>query len=337
MKNRLTRRQTVAWCFCASTVPAVMTCAGLPWQWVLAGCAASAAFLWLVCAAMRQAANENGLCGVVQTAFGKYGGKIVLVMSAIWTLFAASDTAAACARAFSDDMPSQLAPPVLLLLAAWSGAKGKECAGRCAAVLAPLLAGLYALIALCAVKDVNPIWCRPWGNWRASAQAAGPMLLSVAGLYLYNNSSGEGKDERGGRLRTAALIALAVAPAMLAAVTAGTLSPQLTREETFAFYTLTKNMRFLSVMERFEPILSASLVAGYFCILTLLVQSAAAQLAAAEKKVSEKRAAPLLCAAAYTGTFAVEYAPEPIRQIGAAVFWGILPSLALLIVAIKKV
>ncbi len=337
MKSRLTRRQTIAWCFCAATVPTVMTCAGLPWQWVLTGCAACAAFLWLICAAMRQAAEENGLCGVVQTAFGKYGGKIALVLSALWTLFAASDTAAACTRAFSDDMPARIAPPVLLLLAAWSGTKGRSCTGRCAAVLAPLLAGLYALIALCAVKDVKLVWCRPWGNWRASAQAAGPMLLSVAGLYLYNKDNDEGKEERGTWLRTAALIALTVAPAALAVVTAGTLSPQLTQSETFAFYTLTKNMRFLSVMERFEPILSASLVGGYFCILTLLVQSAAAQLAAVQKKVSEKRLAPLLCAAAYAGTFAVRYAPAPIRQIGAAVFWGILPSLALLIVAIKKV
>lgn len=339
MNSRLTRRQVTAWCLGASSVPAVMTCAGLPWQWVLAGCGGTAVFLWLIGAALRQTACGTGLCGVTCEAFGGAGGKAVLLLGVVWTVFAAADTAAACARAFPDEGLGVLAPLVLTALAGAAGAKGKQCAARCAAVLAPLLAGLYALIVLCAVPDVRPVWCGTWGSWRDCADAAAPMLLSVAGFYLYNSSSDKNsgaEEESGGRLAFGALAVLALAPALLAVITAGCLSPQLVQEEVFAFYALTKNMRLFSVIERFEPVLSASLVAGYFCILTLLVQAGTAQLCAAVPVWDEKRVAPALCAAAFGASFVAARVPPLVRQSGAAVFWGLIPALALLIVGIKK-
>ena len=44
MSGKGRTRQLHAWSFAAATVPAVMTCAGIAWPWVLAGCAAAAAF-----------------------------------------------------------------------------------------------------------------------------------------------------------------------------------------------------------------------------------------------------------------------------------------------------
>lgn len=317
-----------------------MTCAGLPWQWVLAGCAGTAVFLWLIGAALRQTACKAGLCGVTREAFGRAGGKAVLLLGAAWTLFAAGDTAVACARAFPDEKLGVLAPLVLTALAGAAGAKGKLCAARCAAILAPLLAGMYALIVLCAVPDVQLGWCALWGDWRDCADAAAPMLLSVAGFYLYNNSNyknGGAEEHGGGRLALGALAVLALAPAGMALITAGCLSPQLVQREPFAFYALTKNMRLFSVIERFEPVLSASLVAGYFCILTLLVQAGAAQVSAAVPEWEENRLTPALCVLAFGASFVVGRVPQLVRQIGAAVFWGLVPALALLIVGIKKV
>ena len=39
MEDRISGRQAGAWGFCAMSVPAVLTCAGLGWGWVLLGCA----------------------------------------------------------------------------------------------------------------------------------------------------------------------------------------------------------------------------------------------------------------------------------------------------------
>ena len=39
MEGSISGRQAGAWGFCAVSVPAVLTCAGLGWGWVLLGCA----------------------------------------------------------------------------------------------------------------------------------------------------------------------------------------------------------------------------------------------------------------------------------------------------------
>ena len=48
MNGKGRTRQLHAWSFAAATVPAVMTCAGIAWPWVLAGCAAAAVFYFLL-------------------------------------------------------------------------------------------------------------------------------------------------------------------------------------------------------------------------------------------------------------------------------------------------
>ena len=42
MEGSISGRQAGAWGFCAASVPAVLTCAGLGWGWVLLGCAIAA-------------------------------------------------------------------------------------------------------------------------------------------------------------------------------------------------------------------------------------------------------------------------------------------------------
>ena len=47
MEDRISGRQAGAWGFCAMSVPAVLTCAGLGWGWVLLGCAAVSCYLYI--------------------------------------------------------------------------------------------------------------------------------------------------------------------------------------------------------------------------------------------------------------------------------------------------
>ena len=172
-------------------------------------------------------------------------------------------------------------------------------------------------------------WLRPWGAWTQATVVLAPMLVPAAALYLPSTKE---KNVPWG-----ALLLLALLPAGMAAVTSGYLSPAVVQAERFSYYTLTKNMSLLSVMERFEPVLSGSLFVGYFCLASLLVESASAQLGAAMGKWHGGRRTIALYAAAYGLSYAADRIPDAIRTAGSAVFWGLMPSLALLIVAIKKV
>ena len=328
MNSKIGRRQQAAWCAAAASVPAVMTCAGRSWQWVLLGCGAAAVFFAMLGAAMRGCGSVSVSTAVLR-AFGAKAGGAILILGAAWTTLAAADAAAKCAGAFPSSDLSRLAPPVLLALCALSGKNGARSGARCAAVAAPVLILLYMLITVCALPGVRTQWLRPWGAWTQATEVLAPMLVPAAALYLPSTKE---KNVPWG-----ALLLLALLPAGMAAVTSGYLSPALVQAERFSYYTLTKNMSLLSVMERFEPVLSGSLFVGYFCLASLLVESASAQLGAAIGKWHGGRRTIALCAAAYGLSYAADRIPDAIRTAGSAVFWGLMPSLALLIVAIKKV
>lgn len=75
MEDRISGRQAGAWGFCAMSVPAVLTCAGLGWGWVLLGCAAVACYLY-VSGTLTNGAVD--LLALTQEAFGKTLGRVVL-------------------------------------------------------------------------------------------------------------------------------------------------------------------------------------------------------------------------------------------------------------------
>ena len=126
------------------------------------------------------------------------------------------------------------------------------------------------------------------------------------------------------------------ADAVLAAVTAGCLSPRLTQQLELPFYTVSQSLSVLDVMERLEPLVSAALLMGFFALESLLFASARAQL---ERVVPEIFRTPWGSWALGALTFGLHFVTGSIGEnawaLGAAVCWGILPLLTQLIVAIK--
>ena len=94
----MTARQRRAWSFAAATVPAVMVCAANAWQWVLYGCAAAAG-LHLY---MYFARSRHGLCLTESyaAAFGVPFGRVLLGLTALWTLLALAGAAGGASAAF---------------------------------------------------------------------------------------------------------------------------------------------------------------------------------------------------------------------------------------------
>ena len=95
-------------------------------------------------------------------------------------------------------------------------------------------------------------------------------------------------------------------------------------------------MSVLDVMERFEPLVSAALLMGFFALESLLFAACRAQLDAAVPSLREKKwAGAALGVLAFALTFAADGIGPEVWALGAAIFWGIAPLLTQLIVAIK--
>ena len=304
--------------------PAAMALAGLGWTWVLLG-GALAAFLLL---AMCRAA-----CGFPEAftlAFGRTGGTVIGVLTLLWLLAAAAGTASAVRIAFETD-PGPAAPAVLLLLAALACGKGSRRAAAVGGILSLVLALLYSIIVLTSLRHLHPDWCRPWGS-AADAGLSVCVCLSPACVLF------AAQPERGSRRAGWGCAALAaLAPAVLALITAGCLSPELAGASELPIYTLTKSLSVLSVMERFEPLLSVSLMLGLFLLLQGIVCAAGnlTQLIGGAKQADHGTAA--FCLLAFAGSLGADRVPVVCWAIGAATFWGILPVLTLVIVGIKKI
>ena len=324
MENRITARQARAWMLGALGAPAAMALAGLGWTWVLLG-GALAAFLLL---AMCRAA-----CGFPEAftlAFGRTGGTVIGVLTLLWLLAAAAGTASAVRIAFETD-PGPAAPAVLLLLAALACGKGSRRAAAVGGILSLVLALLYSIIVLTSLRHLHPDWCRPWGS-AADAGLSVCVCLSPACVLLAT------QPERGScRAGWGCAALAALAPAVLALITAGCLSPELAGASELPIYTLTKSLSVLSVMERFEPLLSVSLMLGLFLLLQGIVCAAGnlTQLIGGAKQADHGTAA--FCLLAFAGSLGADRVPVVCWAIGAATFWGILPVLTLVIVDIKKI
>ena len=305
------------------SVPAVLTCAGLGWGWVLLGCAAVACYLYISGTLSNGATN---LTELTQEAFGKTLGRAVLALGGAFCLLAAAQTAGRASMAFPDQTRA-LAAPAMVLLAAFSNRKGAQQAARACGALFLLLAGLYAVIFLAALKSAETRWMTPWGGARQTVRVIPAMLSLVSLRYL----PGRRERTKGGWLG-----ALTVLPAALAAVTAGCLSPRLTQQLELPFYTVSQSLSVLDVMERLEPLVSAALLMGFFALESLLFAAARAQLERAAPAVFKTPRAFWALGALTLGlSFAAGQIGENVWALGAAVCWGILPLLTQLIVAIK--
>lgn len=326
MQDKLTPRQVRAWSLCVLSVPAAMALPGCGWLWVLGG----SVIACVLAACQQTMQRRSGLCmrQAISLAFGTGGGRIVAASEILWLLFAASGAAAASQIAFEDDL-GPLLPAIPLLLAALAGRKGLLAAGRICGVLALCLAGLYAIIAAASLRHVQPDWCRPQG---VPADAALALCLCLGPVCMAFVTA----EEETPRVSPGAAAASALLPAAPAFLTAACLSPELARQEPLPFLTLTKSLSVLSVMQRFELLLSVAQLLGLFALLAMLVCAAESMADMMKRKRGTESRSGVFCLLAFGGSFLAYRLPIWIWAVGAAIFWGVMPILTQVIVNIKK-
>lgn len=256
MGRRIGVRQRWAW-IAAATVCAVVACGcGISWVWVLlGGLPAAVGYVWLD--------RRLPACGLACLLRHMGGfGKTVTVLSLIWYV----GVLAWCANLADYAFPMVDGYPLLglmiLALAAWGSWKGAAACGRCAAVLLLFLLPLLGTVTAFAAADVTPSYLLPAGSWRRTVEAAGVFLLPSC-LFLLPCR----RKRPGGSWR---YLLLPVGGAVLAAVTAGVLSPVLAARMASPFYTVVKAVRVFGVMERVEALLSAAMVMSVFALTAAL-------------------------------------------------------------------
>ena len=323
MEGSISGRQAGAWGFCAVSVPAVLTCAGLGWGWVLLGCAIAVGYYVLT---QELAGGAVYLPELTVRAFGKAAGRVVLAIGGVFTLLTAAQTARRAGIAFPDGT-AELAGGVIVLLGTLAGEKGAKQAAKVCGVLFLVLAGLYTIIILAAAKNVQLRWMEPWGGARQTLEVVPPLLVLTCLRFL---------PGRKAAVKSGWLGLLAVWPAAFAALTAGCLSPRLTQQLTFPFYTVSQSLSVLGVMERLEPVVSAALLLGFFALESLLLEATREQIERAAPIIAGKRWARVALGIVVFGlSFVTDGIPAEAWALGAAVCWGIAPLLTQLIVAIK--
>lgn len=308
------------------SVPAAMALCGAGWLWVLFGASAAAA----VSTVLRWMQRRSGLTLArgITAAFGTYGGRVVTAVTWAWLLLAAAGTACACQRAFGQTLGA-FGPAVPLFLAALMSRTGKVGAARVSGVVVLILTILYSIFVLGAVQQVRWEWCVPQGTVVEGTSALSLCLTPVAIRYFTECDELPRRAWGSGAL-------CAILPGLLAFMTAACLSPELARREVAPLQTLGKSLSVLSVMQRFEVLLSVAQLLGLTVLIGALACAAQSITWETAPKMEGKTCTAIFCLLAFGASFTIKRVPVWVWTVGAAIFWGILPILTQFIVNIKK-
>lgn len=310
-------RQLCAVTLAAASVPALLYLPRLGWVWATARCGDLRAAAWPLRAALRAGRADGGHPGGIRP-----GGKSRARARPPRRRAAAGRCSAALCAIYPESRGGPLTGLLLLLAAAYAAERGEETVLRSGAILFFFLTAVEAVILGFSAVQVRAAWLAPQTG-RVPFAAMTAALSPMAVLYV------RGRARRtGGWL--AAGVGLCAAAALCAA---GTLSPRVAGEEAFAVYTMAKSVSVFGVMERLEPVVSAALTAGGFCLLSVLcLANAKTARAIGWKKRSGIGNFLLGC----TGYLAGTVLPEGVQAVAAAICWGMVPLVTLWVASVKK-
>ena len=254
MDQRIGERQRWAWLASGLSVAVAACTCGFGWIWVLgAGLITTVYYIYI-----DKKLGSAGLAAMLPRNLGR-SGQILAIITMLWLVFAMAWVANLADAAF----PMVDGFPVLgwtvLALAAWGSRKGVGACARSAGVLCLFLVALYGVIIVFAIPDVQIGYLKPDGQWQSGILAIGVFLLPATVWYVPCTRSKK-------QLAWQMALVLPVFAGVLAAVTVGVLSPELAGSMSAPLYSLAQSVSLFGVVERIEPLLSAAMTIGVFCL-----------------------------------------------------------------------
>lgn len=301
-------RQLYALGLCTFTVPAVLFLPRVGWlAAAIACCACALLILLMICLRRRCDAPMTALCA---RGWGRLVG--VLVLAGNLVLLGAS------ARYLCMAYPVNAPLTGLLLLLLACAAAQKRTLPRVGAIVFFFLVAFYLLLMGFSLPKIETEWLRPCAGVPLAALSC---VLAPVGVFWLADGERCGKP-------LPWLLGGIVLGVLAALVTAGMLSPHVARRNHFPFYTAAKSVSILGAMERLEPLVSAALTAGGFCLLGTLC-SADTLLVRAALPAWERGAPALNFLGGCVGFLLAPLCSECCIAVLTAIFWGAVP-LALL-------
>lgn len=310
MQMRMGERQRWMWLLSGVSAAVAARGCGLGWLWVLAGSIPATVYYIY----MDKSARPCGTASQLISVFGR-GGKTLAALTLLWTIIALAWTADLAHAAFPMVSGFPVLGWVMLVLAAWGSRKGAAVCARCAGILCLFLLVLYGVVVIFALPDVQISNLWPFGAGKGGIDALALCLLPACVWFLPCRT-------RGHKPAWGLGLILILGAALLSAVTAGVLSPLLAASLPAPLYALAQSISLFGVLERIEPLLSAAMVMGVFCLLSAMVCTCRAL---ADEIYKTPWSAVGSCVAAGLIMGVVRDLPVVFLAGGTVLFWVALP------------
>lgn len=242
------------------TVPLTLLAARLHWRWVLLALLLAAVYYYI----MYRLKQDKPLAELTLTVYGK-AGKGILWLTALWLVWLAGYLAVQSASAFPQTAQKPLTGLLLLLPAAGAAKNGSRSFVRCAVLLLLLLGVLYGIVLIFSAPQVQARWLAPTADV-TQALLCFP-FLTLPTLLQYH------RPVRDGTKMVPWLAAGGVLALAASVITAGCLSPALAAE-SMSFYELSQSVSLFGTALRFEALISAACLIGYFCAIGFVLCTA---------------------------------------------------------------
>lgn len=309
-KDRFERGQLIALCTVILLVPALRIFPSAATQlagraaWLAAPAAVVPVLLYVLFLSrfMERRMEGEGLAELCMRALGRLGGKLALLLSALWfLLYGGFMLRAGADRFITTIYPNSSSPffsvtmGILGTVAAMGAVRSLV---RVAKLVQPVVLGVLLLVLITAFFSVDMANLLPVTKQDAVPVAKGALAaVNVLAVVLYLVCFVEGLTPKApGRERSFSLWALAML-ALLGVISfniIGNFSPELTASLTQPFFSLVRNLVFFRTLERVEALVGTLWVFPDFLMISLLLYSAQHCLRLVMGKQSEYRGQRLL-------------------------------------------
>ena len=309
MDKQIGQRQRWAWLAAGTSAVAAVKLCGLGWLWVLLGGLAACVYYLYI----EKRLAGDGLADRFSQVFG-FTGKVLSVFTLFWVVLVMGWCACLADAAFPmvDGFPGL--GWVLLGLAAWGCRRGPMACAGCAGVVCLFLLALYGAVAVFSVSNVEWAYLKPTAEPMQALDALGLFLLPAC-VWCVPIRERKGKG-------LFSFLLLPVGAAALSALCAGVLSPELAAELPVPVYDLAQSVSIFGAVERIEPLLSAAMTMGAFCLLS--AEASACQ--ALADQIGPWRWSGSVCCLAAAGTmYLANVVPERLFVWGNLIFFLFLP------------
>lgn len=248
----------------------------------------------------------EGLGEVLCRTAGPVLGRAAAGVVGSWAVFYAGFVLRAGADRFVSAMYPDSREPVFMLvmwaLALMAGIGRLKVLARCAQIIAPLLAGLFAVVFVFCLPNVDfsELWPSAGLSVSGVLRGSEPMLRTLGVGVIPVFLAGDAEPGSLAKAFSLPLMALSVLGAALCAATVGTFGAALTGALRYPFFVMLRGVRVFDLFERIEALIVVQWAGADFLLLGMLLHAAVRCLTLAIRGPEARpgRRAAILCAGA---------------------------------------